>query len=206
LILKWFHESLSAYSLKELEKAIPGVSGINQAQVKEYIQTLTDEGLLRVEKIGSGNWYWAFLSDAKKTKERVLNDLTTENTKLETSITEIERQIEDEMERREDDEEMLENGGMDRAALLEVHTALLKKHEALERELGGYSDNDPTEVLHKANKTKLLMESAERWTDNLDSLQAYTLKLTGGDRSAVAQMMHSVCGDEYVLGEGLKEL
>lgn len=36
--------------------------------VKDYLQALSGEGLIRVEKIGSGNWYWSFLSDAKQGK------------------------------------------------------------------------------------------------------------------------------------------
>jgi hypothetical protein len=37
-------------------------------QVKEYVQALVDDGKLRVEKIGSGNWYWCFGSEEGKEK------------------------------------------------------------------------------------------------------------------------------------------
>jgi len=47
-----------------------------------------------------------------------------------------------------------------------------------------HSDNDPTAVLHKAEETKRLVS----------------------ERSQVAQIMHKACGDEYVVGEGLKDL
>lgn len=173
--------------------------------VKDYLQALSDEGLITVEKIGSGNWYWAFVSDAKKTKEKVLNDLNAEETKLNISIAELEKQIIDEMAQREDDDEMLEDNGLDRQALLEAHGRLLKETAALDKELVGYSGNDPTEVIRKAKETQMLKESTERWTDNIECIQSYILDLTH-DKEQVALMMQSACGDEYIIGEGLREL
>jgi hypothetical protein len=46
------------------------VASIHSIQVKEYIQTLIEENKLRVDKIGSGNWYWSFGSDEKYDRER----------------------------------------------------------------------------------------------------------------------------------------
>lgn len=173
--------------------------------VKDYLQALSDEGLLRVEKIGSGNWYWAFISDAKKSKEDVLNALTAEESKLRDSIAEVERQTAEETSMREDDDEMLEDSGMDRDALLEAHGQLLKETAALEKKLKGYNMNDPTELLQKAKETELMKASAELWTDNIECIQSFLMELTQ-DREQVGLMMQAACGDEYVVGEGLKEL
>ncbi len=38
-------------------------------QVKDYLTALVDDNKVRVEKIGSGNWYWCFRGDEKKLKE-----------------------------------------------------------------------------------------------------------------------------------------
>jgi chromosome segregation ATPase len=173
--------------------------------VKDYLQALADENLIRVEKIGSGNWYWCFTSDAKKTKENVLKELKTEEGKLKASIISITEQIDEETAQREDDDEMLEDAGMDRKSLLGAHETLVKDNAALAKELEGYSDNDPTELLKKERETKMLKESAERWSDNIEAIECYLKELTG-DRAQVAQMMQAACDDEYVLGEGLKEL
>lgn len=204
-IVEWFRESMGVYSLRELEKLLPSVGGINGMQVKDYIQNLLDESQIRVEKIGSGNWYWSFKSDAKKSKENMLNKLRDEESKLTTSIAEAEQTIEDEMAKREEDDEMLQGDGMDRTSLAAAHEALLKEMELLDKELALYSDNDPTEILWKVEETKELKRSTLVWTDNIESLECY---ITGmlGDRSAVAQLMQNACGDEYISGEGLKEL
>jgi len=203
--VEWFRQSLSAHSFKDLEKLLPAVASVNKMQIKEFIQALTDEGLIRVEKIGGANWYWSFVSDAKKLKEDVLSNLTTEEAKLKASIVDVDTQTEEEMAAREDDDEMLEDGDMDRKTLLNAYETLLMETAILARELAGYSDNDPTEILRKAEETKNLKASAEKWTDYLEGVEGLLKSLTG-DRATVTQLMEKVCGDEYVAGEGLTEL
>jgi len=203
-ILDWFRETMSVYTLRELEKSLPAVAAINSMQVKDLLQALSDENLIRTEKIGSGNWYWCFTSDAKKSKENMINNLKAEEDKLVSSIAETEKQIEQEMAKRNEDEEMLEDNGMDRKALLEAHETLLKEMESLDKELACFSDNDPAEILKKVEETKKLKESAIKWTDNVEALESFLSGLT--DRTQVAALMQVHCGDEYVEGEGLKDL
>ena len=175
-------------------------------QVKEYLQALTDESLIRCEKIGSGNWYWCFLSDAKKGKENQINTLEGEEAKLVDAIKGTEKLVGEEMAKREESEEVLDGGGMDRKGLLERHEGLVREREGLDRELALYCDNDPAEVMRKIEETKKLKENAMKWTDNIESMESYLVNITNGDRSAAAGAMHQACGDEYVVGEGLKEL
>ncbi|OBT76184.1 hypothetical protein VF21_04986 [Pseudogymnoascus sp. 05NY08] len=205
LILDWFHKSISAHSFKDLEKALPAVASISGMVVKDYLQALSDEGLIKVEKIGSGNWYWAFLSDAKQSKEKVLHDLQAEETKLKTSIADIKKHITEETAQRDEDDEMLEDNGMGRQELLEAHERLLKETALLDKELAAYSGSDPTEVLRKEKEIQSLKDDAEQFTDNLECIRSYLLDLTN-DREQVALVMQSTCGDEYIPGEGLKEL
>ncbi|KAH8815163.1 meiotic nuclear division protein 1 [Xylogone sp. PMI_703] len=195
---------MGVYSFKELEKLLPSVGSINGMQVKDYLQTLVDDNQIRVEKIGSGNWYWSFMSDVRKCKENTITSLMTEEMKLKSSIEELEIQIEQETSKRIDDDEMFEEDGMDRKTLLETHDVLLKEIEALGGELACYSDNDPTDVLRKLEEIERLKEVAMKWTDNIEAVQSFLLTLT--DRDSVASIMQKTCGDEYTLGEGLKEL
>jgi hypothetical protein len=196
---------MGVFTLKELEKILPAVASINAMQVKDVLQGLHDENLIRVEKIGSGNWYWCFTSDAKKLKENTINTLKAEESKLIVSIAEAERQIEEETATREDDNEMLEGNGMDRKALLEAYDALLKETDLLDKELACYSDSDPAEVQKKMEEVKNLKASTIRWTDNIEALECMLGDLTK-DRHQTSEIMQNACGDEYVPGEGLKEL
>jgi hypothetical protein len=196
---------MGVFTLKELEKILPAVASINAMQVKDVLQGLQDENLIRVEKIGSGNWYWCFTSDAKKLKENTINTLKAEESKLIVSIAEAERQIEEETATREDDNEMLEGNGMDRKALLEAYDALLKETDLLDKELACYSDSDPAEVQRKMEEVINLKASTIRWTDNIEALECMLGELTK-DRHQTSEIMQNACGDEYVPGEGLKEL
>jgi hypothetical protein len=196
---------MGVFTLKELEKILPAVASINAMQVKDVLQGLQDENLIRVEKIGSGNWYWCFTSDAKKLKENTINTLKAEESKLIVSIAEAERQIEEETATREDDNEMLEGNGMDRKALLEAYDALLKETDLLDKELACYSDSDPAEVQRKMEEVINLKASTIRWTDNIEALECMLGDLTK-DRHQTSEIMQNACGDEYVPGEGLKEL
>lgn len=196
---------MSVYTLKELEKSLQSVASINGIQVKEYLQALQDENLIRVEKIGSGNWYWCFMSDAKKLRENTINSLKAEESKLVTAISATEKKIEEEMAKREDDAEMVDGNEMDRKSLLEAYEQLLKQAALLDKELACYSDSDPAEVEKKVEESRRLKDSATRWTDNIESLECLLVSLTN-DRNQVAEIMQSACGEEYVAGEGLKEL
>lgn len=196
---------MSVFTLKELEKSLQSVASIPGLQVKEYLQALSDESLIRVEKIGSGNWYWCFTSEAKKSKENMINTLRAEESRLMASIAEAEKQIEEEMAKRENDDEMLEDNGMDRKALLEAHETLLKEMESLDKDLACYNDNDPAEILRKVEETKKTKDSAIRWTDNIEALQCFLADILR-DRAQVSSIMQQHCGDEYADGEGLKDL
>ena len=174
-------------------------------QIKDVLQGLQDENLIRVEKIGSGNWYWCFTSDAKKLKENIINTLKAEESKLAASIAETECQIAEEMAQRKDDSEMLGGNGMDRKALLEAHDILVKEAEFLDKKLASYSETDPAEIQRKMEEIENLKASAIRWTDNIEALECMLTDVTK-DRHQTASIMQNACGEEYVLGQGLKEL
>lgn len=196
---------MNVYTLKELEKCLQSVAAINGMQVKEYLQALHDENLIRVEKIGSGNWYWCFTSDAKKAKENKIETLKAEESKLLSSITDTEKQIEDETAKRNDNDEMLDDQGLDRKALLEAHEGLLKEMEVLDKELACYSDHDPAEILLKTEESEKFRNAAVRCTDNIEALESFISQMLN-DRTQVANLMAQSCGNEYVVGEGLKDL
>lgn len=70
--------------------------------VKDFLTALSDEGLIRVEKIGSGNWYWSFKSDEKKQKGRVKEGLEKELARLTRAVEEVEKElVEEGVEERE---------------------------------------------------------------------------------------------------------
>ena len=168
-------------------------------QVKDYLQALSDEGRIRVEKIGSGNWYWSFLSEEKKSRDNVLGKLKEELGKVQDSLGELEAKVREASEKRGEDDE-------DRGRLVSAQLELNGEVEILKKELEGYKDGDPGEVERRRKESVALQAKAEVWTDNIGILEGYALGLMGGDREYLNAVKRELYGDEYVEGEGLKEL
>jgi hypothetical protein len=106
-ILAWFHKTAQAHSIKDLEKTLPQVSSINGMQVKDYLQALSDDNKIRVEKIGSGNWYWSFPADEKKAKDAALEKAQEEYNKANATVIELQTKVDDAGAARAEDEDML---------------------------------------------------------------------------------------------------
>jgi chromosome segregation ATPase len=168
-------------------------------QVKDYLQALTDEGKIRVEKIGSGNWYWSFLSEEKKARDNVIMKLKDEEEKLDSTINELRGRLSDATNRREED-------GDGREELLVMHAKLTEEVNLLKEELNEYKDGDPGEVIRKKREVEQYKEKAYRWTENLELLEGWLGKVAGGDKERIEGIKRTFYGDEYVEGEGLREL
>jgi len=107
-----------AHNIKDLEKAIPQVALIHAMQVKDYLQALSDENMIRVEKIGSGNWYWSFPSEAKRTKEAALEKARNEYEKANETAMELQERVNEAGAARGEDEGMLTDLGAPRRGTL----------------------------------------------------------------------------------------
>jgi hypothetical protein len=172
-------------------------------QVKDFLQALSDEGKIRTEKIGSGNWYWSFLSEEKRKKEKVLGDLDAEKDKLTKAIGDMHHRIAEAGAARQpgDHEEV----GRDRSSLVRHIAGLQKSVEGLRCEIALCGDSDPTELLRKKDQILLSRDRFEGWTNNIYTLEQHYLSLSQ-DRESLEGLRRELYGDEYIEGEGLAEL
>ena len=159
--------------------------------VKDHLQGLLDEGLIKCEKIGSGNWYWVFGSDERVAVSVELGGLQKEKEKVMRIVEGLkfdvdDRQIGGEEEGRDEMGNRLKRLGMEVKELRE--------------EVGGWRDRDPSEVEGRKKMGEMERERAGRWTDNLEVLKGYLGKLVGGDRAVVNEVLTGVCGEEWVDG------
>ncbi|KAJ5748692.1 uncharacterized protein N7511_010388 [Penicillium nucicola] len=203
LILTHLRATGTCHTLKDLEKILPSVASINGIQVKEYIQALTDENQLRVEEIGSGNWYWSFTSDEKHEQERQLARVSAEVEKLRKSCTQVMAALAEETARRErepEDEEE-QKALMLQKARLQTAVDRVRMTEA---QLTGTRDSLNKGVKQVQAELAGFREDALQWTDNIYVLEEYLRKL--GDQQLVEAVLRECYGDEYVDGEGLREL
>ncbi|KAK2794123.1 hypothetical protein FQN52_009205 [Onygenales sp. PD_12] len=204
LILNHLRSSRTCHTLKDLEKCLPSVASINGMQVKDYIQALTDDSKLHVEKIGSGNWYWAWAGEEKKEREKVKSSLLKEMEKLDRVVVELEekkmlalRDIGD--GGREEERERAELFAAKAASEAEVAKLKAEEEAYLNGGVGGGVERKEADV-------KRWKGEAEMWTDNIYVLEEYLGKLAGGDRETVESVKRECYGEEYVEGEGLREL
>jgi hypothetical protein len=203
LIVSHLRSTRTCHTLKDLEKMLPSVASINGIQVKDYIQELTDEGMIRVEKIGSGNWYWCFSGDEKNERDRQLTQLRKDVGRVQASSKRAEvdlavRQKEKDKEgaSEEEWEEMME-----RKKVLETErNRLLAEWTAVSTTGEGKGVEQMREEMEESRQRALV------WTDNIYVLEEYVRKLTGGDREVMQAVQRECYGDEYVEGEGLREL
>lgn len=209
LLLAHLRSTRTCHTLRDLEKSIPAaVPSINGMQVKEHLQALTDEGTLRVEKIGSGNWYWSFGSEGRKEREAVREKLEKEREKISKGVTEVEEKM-DEVRRARREEE-----GEERDGDKEERVGLVARRQELEAEVGRLRvEEEGFQAAGSGGGVERMWEEVEMWkgvaglwTDNIYILEEYLGKLAGGDREIVDAVRRECYGDEYVEGEGLREI
>ena len=169
--------------------------------MKEYLQALSDDGKIHVEKIGSGNWYWSFASEETALRTTELAKLKAEMETATKSVGELEEKVAAARAERADGEAEGE-----REMLLTKQEALIDDVGTLKKELASYADADPGEVKRKAKEAEMFKATAERWTDNVLSLEGYLSKMLGGDNQAMDVLRRECYGAEYVEGEALAEL
>ncbi|KAF2877814.1 Mnd1 family-domain-containing protein [Massariosphaeria phaeospora] len=206
-ILAWFHKTAVAHSIKDLEKALPSVASINGMQVKDYLQALSDENQIRVEKIGSGNWYWSFPSDDKKAKEAALEKAQEEYNKANAVVEDLQSKVDEAGAARAEDEDMLLGSGGDRKTLITRHNDLTKELEKLRQDLAAYSEQDPVEMDKKRDEAHKFRNDAEKHTDQILSMEGWLKDHLGGDKEQLGSIMQMCYGDEFDEEEGgLREL
>lgn len=80
-------------------------------QVKDYLQALSDDNKIRVEKIGSGNWYWSFPSDEQKARQAELEKAQDEYNKVAVFVADLQAKVEDAGAARGEDDGILVGSG-----------------------------------------------------------------------------------------------
>lgn len=172
----------------------------------DYVQALQDESRIRAEKIGSGNWYWSFISDDKLALQKSFESAQTAYEKALATDNELRAKIADGEAQRKEDEEMLDGSGESREQLLGSKKLLESEIEGLRRELATYSDNDPVELERKGRETVVLKAAAELCTDDVYSMEQW-LKDHAGGGDVLMAMLRETYGREWdEEASGLKDL
>ena len=172
----------------------------------DYLQTLSDDSKINVEKIGSGNWYWSFVSEDKKIRQKAFDDAQSAHDKVSAVVGDLKQKLAEVEAQREDEEEMLDIGAESREDLTANKTELESEVKGLQKQLAAYSDTDPTELERKRNEIERFKAEADQCTDDIYTIEGW-FKKTFQDDEALRNLRVSLYGDELDVENGvLKEL
>ncbi|KAH9762747.1 Meiotic nuclear division protein 1-like [Citrus sinensis] len=150
--------------LKELEKLGPKKGVITQS-VKDVVQSLVDDDLVLKDKIGTSVYFWSLPSCAGNQLRNVYRKLESDLQSSKKRHTELVEQCNALKKGREESDE--------REEALEELKAVELKHIELKDEMGQYADNDPAAFEAMKNAIEVAHAAANRWTDNIFTLQQW---------------------------------
>ncbi|WWD09180.1 hypothetical protein V865_007302 [Kwoniella europaea PYCC6329] len=174
-MLEIFHETAEFYSLKELEKIAPMVQS-----VKEVLDDIVSDGLVQMDKIGTGNYFWSLPSAAGATKQALSSKNQKELESLNAKIEEVNADIEEAEKGREDTPE--------RRRLLSSLSSLQETSSSLKDELSAFGAADPIKYEKKAQAIQVCKNAAVQWTDNTMTLLSYISGLGSDIEQVKAQL------------------
>eukprot|EP01101_Sappina_pedata_P003399 TRINITY_DN13656_c0_g1_i1.p1 TRINITY_DN13656_c0_g1~~TRINITY_DN13656_c0_g1_i1.p1 ORF type:complete len:217 (+),score=73.89 TRINITY_DN13656_c0_g1_i1:36-653(+) len=164
-MMEIFHESKDVFTLKNLESIAPKQKGIIQQSVKEILQSLVDDNMVVSDKVGINTVFWSFPSHDSKIKKNQVEKLEKEVEAIKRKYSDMKAECESGQIGREDTEE--------RRSKIARISDLESENSALKRKLSEQSANDP-EILEKlVEETKIAIEAANRWSDNVTNLRTY---------------------------------
>ena len=167
-MVEYFMETADVFTLKDLEKDCPKKKGIISQSVQEVLKSLCDDDIVSCDKIGSGNFFWAFPSQALNKRNVLRSKLNTELDELNTEIANLEKEIAELEPGREPSEEREKLDG--EIAVFEQEIKECKK------EIEKYGDLNPDLIRKTQRQTKVALDAANRWTDNIYAIRSYCTK------------------------------
>ncbi|XP_073002545.1 uncharacterized protein [Typha latifolia] len=163
-MLQIFYDTQDFFLLKELEKLGPKKGVISQS-VKDVVQSLVDDDLVLKDKIGTSVYFWSLPSCAG-------NQLRNTCNKFKDDLSSSKKRFMELVEQRDKLKKGREESDEREAALEELKTVELE-HKKLKEELASYADNDPAALEAMKNATEIAHSAANRWTDNIFTLQQW---------------------------------
>mmetsp|Transcript_594 Transcript_594/g.1351 ORF Transcript_594/g.1351 Transcript_594/m.1351 type:complete len:207 (-) Transcript_594:457-1077(-) len=170
-MLEIFHETSDVFVLKDIEK-LSVKKGIVLQSVKDVLQSLVDDDLVKQEKIGASNYFWSFPAEA--------------SVKIETQLVKLEADIAQTKKHKADltaalqTEKSKKQGSEQRSVALKKLEQLKQEVEGCQKELAKYKGNDPELYQAMRKAADLAKDSANRWLDNLHNLHSWCKKQFAG--------------------------
>ncbi|EZA57160.1 hypothetical protein DMN91_007304 [Ooceraea biroi] len=164
-MLQIFYEKKEFFTLKEIEKIAPKEKGIVAQSVKDVLQALVDDGLVRSEKIGTSIYFWKFPGENITATERRVADTNKKLVEAEFKLQKLQEEVQKEKELKCDTEE--------RKKVLEKVKSLKQEEQEIKTKIAQLSGINPEEIAEMNTKAKRYKDGANTWTDNIFALQSW---------------------------------
>ncbi|KOC65436.1 Meiotic nuclear division protein 1 like protein [Habropoda laboriosa] len=151
-MLQLFYERREFFTLKELEKIAPKEKGIVGQSVKDVLQALVDDGLVRSEKIGTSVYFWTFPGENITAIEQRISEATKKIVGAEFKLQKLKEACEREKV---------------------VKEKLRVKENQLKLQIAKFSDTDPEAIAKIEKRAQEYKEVTNTWTDNIFAIQSW---------------------------------
>ncbi|OHS92788.1 Mnd1 family protein [Tritrichomonas foetus] len=164
-------ESNDIWTLKDLEKDCPKKKGIPAMKVKEILQELCDNDEVMSDKIGNGNFFWCFPSEAYNRRKVQENNIMAEIQNYNREIAQLEAEIAQLTPGREESPE--------RSQLDQEISEFQSQINNVKSEASKYEKMNPEAIKKAQRQAAIAFDAANRWTDNIFTIKSWTAKKFG---------------------------
>jgi len=180
-----YHKTQQVYTEKEII-ALAAKAGVNANSIPDIHQSLIDDGLVEKEKIGGSNYCWSFKAKKDRMAQKHHEETLKQIEELKPKVEEASAKLADAKRGREEGDD---DNGESRAQKLARLQELTKKKSEYEQELEGLKENDPAALADLEKEYKLVLEAANRWTDNIFECKSYLVKKRGMEKKEAMRVL-----------------
>ena len=176
IILQIFHDEKKPFLLKDIEK-IASKKGVVLQSVHEILNSLVDDDLVKMDKIGTTNWYWSFPSEHATKLEQNLNQCDEALKQLAKELKQLDEDIENEKSKNKEND--AESSAQDRKNAEMALQAAKDENAKVLKELAKLQESNPELQESVAKGVDTMRLAADRWTDNLFLVKSWVDKKMG---------------------------
>ena len=176
IILQIFHDEKKPFLLKDIEK-IASKKGVVLQSVHEILNSLVDDDLVKMDKIGTTNWYWSFPSEHVTKLEQNGNQCDEALKQLAKELKQLDEDIENEKSKNKEND--AESSAQDRKNAEMALQAAKDENAKVLKELAKLQESNPELQESVAKGVDTMRLAADRWTDNLFLVKSWVDKKMG---------------------------